>query len=64
MTARSASRSRQTEGEEELEIAALSDDERLQSQDPSEDFTFRQIGDGRLADVGEERELARRKDLR
>jgi RNA polymerase primary sigma factor len=52
----------EVEGEEELEIAALSDDERLQSQDPLKLYV-RQIGDGRLLTPGEERELARRKDL-
>jgi RNA polymerase primary sigma factor len=48
--------------EDELEIAALTDDERLQSADPLKLYV-RQIGDGRLLTPGEERELARRKDL-
>jgi RNA polymerase primary sigma factor len=52
----------EVEGEEELEIAPLSDDERLQSQDPLKLYV-RQIGDGRLLTPAEERELARRKDL-
>jgi RNA polymerase primary sigma factor len=42
--------------------AALSEDERLQSADPLKLYV-RQIGDGRLLTVTEERELARRKDL-
>ena len=50
------------EEEDELEIAALSDNERLQSADPLKLYV-RQIGDGRLLTPGEERELARRKDM-
>jgi RNA polymerase primary sigma factor len=48
--------------QEEPDNAVLSDDERLQSADPLKLYV-RQIGDGRLLTVGEERELARRKDL-
>src|SRR3954453_6840080 len=48
--------------EEEPDNAFLSDDERLQSSDPLKLYV-RQIGDGRLLTVAEERELARRKDL-
>ena len=48
--------------EEEPENAFLSDAERLQSADPLKLYV-RQIGDGRLLTVQEERELARRKDL-
>src|SRR6201995_5920700 len=48
--------------EEEPDNAVLSDDERLQSADPLKLYV-RQIGDGRLLTVQEERELARRKDL-
>jgi RNA polymerase primary sigma factor len=47
--------------EEEPENAVLSDNERLQSADPLKLYV-RQIGDGRLLNVQEERELARRKD--
>src|SRR6478672_5902987 len=50
------------EPEEEPDNAFLSDDERLQSSDPLKLYV-RQIGDGRLLTVAEERELARRKDL-
>ena len=52
----------EVEEDDELEIAALSDDERLQSADPLKLYV-RQIGDGRLLTPAEERELARRKDL-
>jgi RNA polymerase primary sigma factor len=48
--------------EEEPHNAVLSDDERLQTADPLKLYV-RQIGDGRLLTVTEERELARRKDL-
>jgi RNA polymerase primary sigma factor len=48
--------------EEEPENARLSEDERLQTADPLKLYV-RQIGDGRLLTAGEERELARRKDL-
>jgi RNA polymerase primary sigma factor len=48
--------------EEEPENAGLSDDERLRTDDPLKLYV-RQIGDGRLLTPGEERELARRKDL-
>jgi len=48
--------------EEEPENARLSDSERLQTSDPLKLYV-RQIGDGRLLTVQEERELARRKDL-
>jgi RNA polymerase primary sigma factor len=48
--------------EEEPENAVLSEDERLQTSDPLKLYV-RQIGDGRLLTVTEERELARRKDL-
>src|SRR2546429_8815549 len=48
--------------EEEPENATLSEDERLQTADPLKLYV-RQIGDGRLLTAGEERELARRKDL-
>jgi RNA polymerase primary sigma factor len=47
---------------EEPDNAFLSDDERLQTSDPLKLY-IRQIGDGRLLTPGEERELARRKDL-
>jgi RNA polymerase primary sigma factor len=47
---------------EEPENARLSDAERLQSADPLKLYV-RQLGDGRLLTTGEERELARRKDL-
>jgi RNA polymerase primary sigma factor len=50
------------EAEEEPENARLSEDERLQTADPLKLYV-RQIGDGRLLTAGEERELARRKDL-
>jgi RNA polymerase primary sigma factor len=50
------------EVEEEPENAFLSEEERLQSADPLKLYV-RQIGDGRLLTVSEERELARRKDL-
>jgi RNA polymerase primary sigma factor len=50
------------EEEEEPDNAFLSDTERLQSADPLKLYV-RQIGDGRLLTPGEERELARRKDL-
>ncbi|HEY3185207.1 MAG TPA: sigma-70 family RNA polymerase sigma factor [Gaiellaceae bacterium] len=49
------------EEEEEPENARLSDAERLQTSDPLKLYV-RQIGDGRLLTVNEERELARRKD--
>jgi len=48
--------------EEEPENAKLSESERLQSADPLKLYV-RQLGDGRLLTPGEERELARRKDL-
>jgi RNA polymerase primary sigma factor len=48
--------------EEEPENARLSETERLQSADPLKLYV-RQLGDGRLLTPGEERELARRKDL-
>jgi RNA polymerase primary sigma factor len=48
--------------EEEPENARLSDTERLQTADPLKLYV-RQLGDGRLLTPGEERELARRKDL-
>ncbi|HEX3806884.1 MAG TPA: sigma-70 family RNA polymerase sigma factor [Gaiellaceae bacterium] len=48
--------------EDEPDNAFLSEDERLQSADPLKLYV-RQIGDGRLLNVQEERELARRKDL-
>jgi RNA polymerase primary sigma factor len=48
--------------EEEPDNAVLSEDERLQSADPLKLYV-RQIGDGRLLTPGEERELARLKDL-
>jgi RNA polymerase primary sigma factor len=50
------------EEEEEPENAVLSDAERLQTADPLKLYV-RQIGDGRLLTAGEERELARRKDM-
>jgi RNA polymerase primary sigma factor len=50
------------EEEEEPENAFISEAERLQSSDPLKLYV-RQIGDGRLLTAGEERELARRKDL-
>jgi RNA polymerase primary sigma factor len=48
--------------EDEPDNAFLSDDDRLQTSDPLKLYV-RQIGDGRLLTQGEERELARRKDL-
>jgi RNA polymerase primary sigma factor len=51
-----------TEEEEEPDNAFLTDNERLQTSDPLKLYV-RQIGDGRLLTPGEERELARRKDL-
>ena len=48
--------------EEEPGNAGLTDDERLRTADPLKLYV-RQIGDGRLLTPGEERELARRKDL-
>ncbi len=48
--------------DDEPENAVLSEDERLQTADPLKLYV-RQIGDGRLLTPGEERELARRKDL-
>jgi RNA polymerase primary sigma factor len=51
-----------TEEEEEPDNAFLTDNERLQTQDPLKLYV-RQIGDGRLLTPAEERELARRKDL-
>jgi RNA polymerase primary sigma factor len=51
-----------TEEEEEPDNAGLSEDERLRTDDPLKLYV-RQIGDGRLLTPGEERELARRKDL-
>jgi RNA polymerase primary sigma factor len=48
--------------EEEPDNAFLSDNDRLQSADPLKLYV-RQMGDGRLLTPGEERELARRKDL-
>ena len=50
------------EVEEEPDNAFLSEDERLQTSDPLKLYV-RQIGDGRLLTPGEERELARLKDL-
>ncbi len=50
------------EDDEEPENARLSETERLQSADPLKLYV-RQLGDGRLLTPGEERELARRKDL-
>ena len=52
----------ESEEEEEPENAGLTDDERLRTDDPLKLYV-RQIGDGRLLTPGEERELARRKDL-
>jgi len=49
------------EDDEEPGNAVLSEDERLQSADPLKLYV-RQIGDGRLLTVQEERDLARRKD--
>jgi RNA polymerase primary sigma factor len=48
--------------EEEPDNAFLNESERLQTADPLKLY-IRQIGDGRLLTAGEERELARRKDL-
>jgi RNA polymerase primary sigma factor len=48
--------------EEEPDNAFLNENERLQTADPLKLY-IRQIGDGRLLTAGEERELARRKDL-
>src|ERR671937_2279454 len=48
--------------DDEPENARLSEDERLQTSDPLKLYV-RQIGDGRLLTVTEERELARRKDM-
>ena len=48
--------------DDEPDNAVLSEDERLQSADPLKLYV-RQIGDGRLLTAGEERELARRKDM-
>ena len=50
------------EEDDEPDNAFLSEDERLQTADPLKLYV-RQIGDGRLLTAGEERELARRKDL-
>jgi RNA polymerase primary sigma factor len=50
------------EDEEEPANAGLSEDDRLRTDDPLKLYV-RQIGDGRLLTPGEERELARRKDL-
>ena len=50
------------EDEDEPRNAQLSDAERLQTSDPLKLYV-RQIGDGRLLTVREERELARRKDM-
>jgi RNA polymerase primary sigma factor len=50
------------EVEEEPDNAFLTEDERLQTSDPLKLY-IRQIGDGRLLTPGEERELARLKDL-
>jgi RNA polymerase primary sigma factor len=50
------------EPEEEPDNAFISEKDRLQSSDPLKLYV-RQIGDGRLLTAGEERELARRKDL-
>src|SRR5438552_4481893 len=50
------------EEEDKPSNATLSDAERLQTSDPLKLYV-RQIGDGRLLTVTEERELARRKDL-
>ena len=49
------------DSDDDFEVAALTDDERLQTADPLKLYV-RQIGDGRLLTQGEERELARRKD--
>jgi RNA polymerase primary sigma factor len=50
------------EEDDEPDNAGLTDDERLRTDDPLKLYV-RQIGDGRLLTPGEERELARRKDL-
>jgi len=50
------------EQEEEPGNSALTDDERLNTADPLKLY-LRQIGDGPLLTVAEERELARRKDM-
>jgi RNA polymerase primary sigma factor len=50
------------EEEDEPANAGLSEDDRLRTDDPLKLYV-RQIGDGRLLTPGEERELARRKDL-
>jgi RNA polymerase primary sigma factor len=50
------------EDDDEPENARLTDAERLQTSDPLKLYV-RQIGDGRLLTVREERELARRKDM-
>jgi len=50
------------DADDEPDNAVLSEDERLQSADPLKLYV-RQIGDGRLLTAGEERELARRKDM-
>jgi RNA polymerase primary sigma factor len=52
----------EVEEDDEPGNTALTDDERLQTSDPLKLYV-RQIGDGRLLNVTEERELARRKDL-
>ncbi len=52
----------EVEEEEEPANAGLSEDDRLRTDDPLKLYV-RQIGDGRLLTPGEERELARRKDL-
>ncbi|MDX6453183.1 MAG: polymerase primary sigma factor, partial [Gaiellaceae bacterium] len=52
----------EVEVEEEPDNAFLSETDRLQTSDPLKLYV-RQIGDGRLLTPGEERELARRKDL-
>jgi RNA polymerase primary sigma factor len=52
----------EVEVEEEPDNAFISENDRLQSADPLKLYV-RQIGDGRLLTPGEERELARRKDL-
>jgi RNA polymerase primary sigma factor len=52
----------EVEAEEEPDNAFISETDRLQSSDPLKLYV-RQIGDGRLLTPGEERELARRKDL-
>jgi RNA polymerase primary sigma factor len=53
---------REEEDEHEPGNAALTETERLQTADPLKLYV-RQLGDGRLLTPGEERELARRKDL-